>query len=173
MNTFNLLNKFRCFTIILILSITCGFTQVYAEEKKAESAPVEVQKISTEELETLVAPIALYPDDLLAQVLTASSVPLDVVKAARYQEQNKGVTQPPKEHMEAWEPSVVSLMMFPDTLKMMYDQLEWTEQLGAALYAQEEDVYNAIQRLRSKASDVGHLQSNDKLVIVKEKEVIK
>lgn len=139
-------------------------------EKQLEA---EVVKLSAAEIEQLVAPVALYPDDLLAQVLTASTVPLDVVKAARYQEQNKGATKPSEEVMKSWEPAVVSLMMFPDTLKMMYDNLEWTEQLGAAIYAQEDDVYNSIQLLRRQAEGVGNLESNDKQVIVIEKEIIK
>ncbi len=168
------------FLLTLCLLLFLSPSLIFAQEAKPSTEGVTpqekttaVQKLSAKELEELLAPLALYPDDLLAQVLTASTVPLDVVRAARYQEKNKGATKPPQEALETWEPSVISLMMFPDTLKMMSDNLDWTERLGAALYSQEADVYEAIQLLRRQADAAGHLDSNDKQVIVKEKEIIK
>ncbi len=145
-------------------AVTCAASDL------AEKQPV--MKLSQEDLQEMIGSIALYPDDLLAQVLTASTVPLDVVKAARYQAENNNATQPPKEMMEVWEPSVVSLMMFPETLKMMSDNLDWTERLGAAVHTQEKDVYDAIQALRHKANETGNLASSEKQKIVVEEEII-
>lgn len=140
----------------------------------ADQAPkTTITKLSTQEIETLVAPVALYPDDLLAQVLAASTTPLTIVKAARYQRENEDATKPPQEAMELWEPSVVSLMMFPNVLKMMSDYLDWTERLGATMTLQEVDIYEAVQQLRHRADGAGNLTNNDKQLVVIENDVIK
>ena len=118
------------------------------------------------ELEKLVAPIALYPDDLVAQILTASTYPVEVVEASRW------VNAHPNVHGEAlqdamqqtpWDASVKGLAAVPQVLAMMNDQLTWTQQLGEAFLAQPDDVSNAIQQLRMKAEANGNLRSSDKI----------
>jgi hypothetical protein len=117
---------------------------------------------STEQLEQLVAPIALYPDALLAQLLMASTYPLEVVQAARWSEQNKSITGDaiePAVEKQPWDPSVRSLASFPQVLKMMNDKLEWTQKLGDAFLAQENELMAAVQTLRAKARAEGNLKS--------------
>jgi len=103
--------------------------------------PAQKQKppLKAEELEALTAPIALYPDPLLAQVLMASTYPLEVVEAARWSKANPKVTGKDLEdamQKQTWDASVKSLCSFPDTLAMMNDKLDWTQQLGDAFLAQ-------------------------------------
>jgi hypothetical protein len=127
--------------------------------------------LSPEQLERLVAPVALFPDDLLAQILPASTVPLDVVKAAQFLEQTPGATEPPVEG-SGWDPAVLALLRFPAVLKMMSGALAWTERLGEAVFDQERGVYDAVQQYRLRAKASGVLESNDKQVVVQEREVI-
>jgi hypothetical protein len=116
------------------------------------------------QLEQLLAPIALYPDDLLMQMLMASTYPLEVVQAKRWlgQGQNaalRGDALAQALVPQSWDPSVKSLVPFPDVLTMMNDQLDWTQQLGDAVLAQQQDVMNSIQVLRGRAQANGALQS--------------
>jgi hypothetical protein len=128
------------------------------------------EKLSSQELEELVGRIALYPDELVAQVLPAATFPLDVVEAARFLEENEGASEPPED--AAWDPSVIALLAFPSVLAMMSDDIAWTRQLGDALWVQEADVYDAIQAFRRRVEAAGNLESNEKVVVVKEKETI-
>jgi hypothetical protein len=116
------------------------------------------------QLEALLAPIALYPDSLLMQVLMASTYPLEVVQAQRWLGQGSNAQLRGEDlgkalEAQSWDPSVKSLVPFPDVLKMMSDQLDWTQQVGDALLAQQEDVLNAVQVLRGRAHAAGTLQS--------------
>ena len=116
-----------------------------------------------EELEQIVAPIALYPDALLAQVMMASTYPLEVVLAARWTKEHpdiKGDAVAKAVESETWDPSVKSMVAFPDVLAMMNDKLDWTQKLGDAVLAQRKDVMDAVQRLRVKAKDAGNLKSS-------------
>ncbi len=122
------------------------------------------QALTQAQLEQLLAPIALYPDDLLMQVLMASTYPLEVVQAKRWlgQGQNaslRGDALSQALAAQPWDPSVKSLLPFPDVLTMMNDQLDWTQQLGDAVLAQQQDVMNAVQVLRGRAQAAGMLQS--------------
>jgi hypothetical protein len=126
--------------------------------------------LSDDQLDTLLAPIALYPDPLLAQILPASTVPGDVVMAARYVAAKK---DPDKIDAQPWEESVKALARYPEVLQMMDEKLDWTTELGQAFIAQPDDVYNSIQRLRAKAQSVGNLKDTPQQVIVVEKEIIK
>lgn len=120
--------------------------------------------LKPEELEQLVAPVALYPDSLLAQVFMASTYPLEVVEAARWSKSNPKVTGDALEQamqQQSWDPSVKSLTAFPQVLAMMNDQLDWTQKLGDAFLAQQKDVLDAVQRLRAKAKAEGNLESNE------------
>jgi len=124
------------------------------------------QQLGRAQLENLLAPIALYPDDLVAQILTASTYPIEVVQAERW------VSAHPNVHgdaladamqQEPWDASVKGLAAVPQVLSMMNDKLDWTQQLGEAFLAQPNDVSNAIQQLRGKAQANGNLQSSDKV----------
>ncbi|MBV8335878.1 MAG: DUF3300 domain-containing protein [Alphaproteobacteria bacterium] len=118
-----------------------------------------------EQLDQLVAPIALYPDPLLAQVLMAATYPLEIVRARRWLQDSshadlRGTQLAATLQTEPWDPSVKSLVAFPQILRMMDDRLQWTEELGNAFLAQQGDVMDAIQRLRQQAAAAGTLWSN-------------
>src|SRR5262245_22097196 len=120
------------------------------------------QQLSQGQLDQLVAPIALYPDPLLTQVLMASTYPLEVVEAARWSHDNPGVTGSALQNAmqaQSWDPSVKALTAVPQTLQMMSDKLDWTQQLGDAFLAQQRDVMDAVQNLRAQAQAAGNLQS--------------
>jgi hypothetical protein len=119
--------------------------------------------MSSTELESLVAPIALYPDSVLAQFLAASTYPLEIVEARRWMKQNsglKGETLVEAAARQDWEPSVQALVVFPTLLQMMDENLKWTTALGNVFLAQQESMMTAIQSLRQKARAAGTLQSD-------------
>ncbi|KAA2212840.1 DUF3300 domain-containing protein [Teichococcus oryzae] len=127
-------------------------------------------RMTQPQLEQLLAPIALYPDSLLAEMLIASSYPLEVVQAQRWlgREANaklQGEALAQALQQQPWDDSVKSLVLFPDVLKMMNDQLEWTQQLGDAVLAQQADVLNAVQVLRNRAQQAGKLESGSQQTI--------
>ncbi len=120
------------------------------------------------ELDALVAPIALYPDPLLANVLMASTYPLEVVRAERWLNENKSLKEDAlmaAAEKQAWDASVKSLVAAPAVLQMMSERLDWTQKLGEAFLAQEQDVMDAVQRMRARAYD------RKKLVTTKEQVV--
>ena len=119
--------------------------------------------LTAAELQTLIARIALYPDDLVALVLSAALNPLQIVQAARFQDQAKA--KPDAKPDPSWDGSVISLLNYPTVLTMMNDDLEWTKQLGEAVVNQQKDVLVAIQELRDKAVDNGTIKSDDKVVV--------
>jgi hypothetical protein len=135
----------------------------FAEDAPAaESADAQQQLLDTGQLDQLVAPIALYSDALLAQVLMASTYPLEVVQAERWAKANKSLKGDKLENAlakQGWDASVKALVATPTVLAMMNDQLDWTEKLGDAVLAQQADVMDAIQRLRSKARANGKLST--------------
>ena len=122
--------------------------------------------MSAEELEILVARIALYPDELVAVIASSSLYPLQIVQAARYLDKVK--TKPELKPDESWDGSVVSLMNYPEIVTMMSDDLDWTEALGEAITNQQKDVLAAIQQLRDKAVAMGVLKSDEKTKVVVE-----
>ena len=133
-----------------------------------EQAQPEQTLLKPEQLEALVAPIALYPDELLANVLAASTYPLEVVQADRWVKANKnlkGDALKAAVDKQAWDDSVKALASTPDVLAMMSDKIDWTKNLGDAVLAQQPDVMDAIQRLRAKA------QARNKLVTNKQQKV--
>jgi hypothetical protein len=125
--------------------------------------------LSQAELDQLVAPIALYPDPLLSNVLMASTYALDVVEAKRWLDQNKslkGKDLKAAVDKQDWDTSVKQLTATPPVLAMMSDKLDWTDKLGNAVFAQQQDVMDAVQRLRARA------QAEDKLKTTKEQKVV-
>ncbi|NJD55640.1 MAG: DUF3300 domain-containing protein [Nitrospirae bacterium] len=128
-----------------------------------------------EELDQIVAPIALYPDSLLTQILMASTYPLEVVEASRWAKKNKelkGDALTKALEAQPWDPSVKSLVNFPQVLDMMNEKLDWTQKMGDAFLAQQKDVMDTIQKLRHKAQESGNLQTTKEQVVKVEKEVI-
>jgi hypothetical protein len=143
-----------------------------AQGAKEEAAKQEGPSFRPEEIDQVVAPIALYPDNLLAQVLAASTYPLEIVQAARFVQQNKdlkGEKLMAASKDKDWDPSVKAMLEFPDVLLMMNEKLEWTEKLGNAFLSQQKDVMASVQRLRKKAQESGNLKTTkEQKVIVEE-----
>ena len=134
----------------------------------ASQPPQTAELLKPEQLEALVAPIALYPDELLANVLAASTYPLEVVQADRWLKARKtlkGDALKTEVEKQAWDVSVKALASTADVVSMMSDKLDWTKNLGDAVLAQQPDVMDAIQRLRTKAYD------SKKLVTTKQQKV--
>ena len=130
---------------------------------QSSTAAPDDSLLSEGQLEQLVAPIALYPDPLLADVLIASTYPLEVVQADRWYEKNKelkgdALQEALKE--QDWDDSIKGLVAVPDALNMMNEDLDWTENLGNAVLAQQADVMDAVQSLRARAKENGKLESN-------------
>jgi len=130
--------------------------------------PEQAASFTQRQLDQMVAPIALYPDPMLAQIMMASTYPLEVVKAARWSAEHPGLKGDDAVRAVAdkpWDPSVKSLVAFPDLLKMMNDKLDWTEQLGDAFLAQQTQVNDTVQNLRAKAMAANNLQSNQQVTV--------
>jgi len=128
-----------------------------------------------EELDQLLAPIALYPDSLLTQMLMASTYPLEVVQADRWAKQNKdmkGDALAKALEAQPWDPSVKSLVNFPQVLAMMSEKIDWTQKLGDAFLAQQKDVMGTVQNLRAKAQASGNLKTTKEQVVKVEQETI-
>jgi Spy/CpxP family protein refolding chaperone len=129
-----------------------------------------------EELEQLLAPIALHPDSLVSQILMASTYPLEVVQAERFAKQNaklKGDALTAALEKQDWDPSVKSLVNFPQVLTMMSEKLDWTQKLGDAFLADQKKVLDTIQALRAKAQAAGNLQSTKEQNVIVEEKIIK
>lgn len=142
-------------------------TQPPAAQPAAPAAPSE-QLLTTAQLDALVAPIALYPDTLLAQVLMASTYPLEVVQADRWVTANKklkGDQLKAAAEKQSWDTSVKSLVATPSVLEMMSKNLDWTQKLGDAVLAQQPDVMDGIQRMRTRAYDGKKLSSGSQQTV--------
>jgi len=121
-------------------------------------------KIPADQLDALVAPIALYPDPLLAQTLAASTYPLEIVQLQQWLAKNKNLKDKALQDAVAkqpWDPSVQSMAGLPDLVKRLADDIQWTTDLGNAFLAQQKDVMDAVQRMRKKAQEKGTLTSNE------------
>jgi len=136
-------------------------------------------KLPPDQLDSLVAPIALYPDPLLSQVLVASTYPLEIVQLQQWLDKNKNLKD--KALADAvkkqdWDASIQALAPLPDVAKYLNDNIKWTTDLGNAFLAQENDVMDAVQRMRKKAKDSGNLKSTEQqkveTKVVESKQVI-
>jgi hypothetical protein len=140
--------------------------QAIAQTKPAPTSSQQLLK--PEELDQLVAPIALYPDPLLAEVLMGATYPLEVVQADRWAKQNKnlkGDQLTTAVAKQTWDDSIKALVQVPSVLGMMSDQLDWTQKLGDAVLAQQADVMDAVQRLRRQAQAAGKLQTTSQQTV--------
>jgi hypothetical protein len=152
-------------TVALSVAMTTGIAHA-----QNDAAP-PTQPFKPEEIEALVAPIALYPDSVLSQVLMASTYPLEIVHAARWVKSNpkvKGDAAVKAVENQPWDVSVKSMVAFPQILEPMNDKLDWTQKLGDAFLAQQKDVLDAVQRLRARAKESGNLKSNEQQNVVVE-----
>ena len=137
------------------------------EAAAAEQAP---EPLSAEEMEILVARVALYPDELIAVITAASLYPVQIIEAQRFLDDSKvNKTLQPK---TTWDGSVVSLLNYPEIVKMMSDDLDWTQLLGEAIINQQQDVLAAIQQLRERAVAEGIIKTDDKVQVVEENDNI-
>ncbi len=149
---------------VLVLFSASAFAQAPAAAGGAAPA------LPAAELEQLVGPIALYPDDLVAIILPASTSPLQIVQADRYLDKRKSDPKLPVD--DKWDDPVKSLLNYPDVVKKMSNDLDWTSALGEAVVADQGAVIEAVQVFRRKAKAAGNLKTDDKQVVKTQQEVI-
>src|SRR5262245_11916337 len=150
--------------VLVLLLPLLGQTQDQPEPGAGSRTP----PFKAEELEQIVAPIALYPDSLLAQIFMASTYPLEIVEAARWSKEHpdvKGDAVADAVKDQTWDLSVKSLVAFPQVITMMNEKLDWTQKLGDAFLAQQAEVMQAVQRLRNKAMETGNLKSSKEVTV--------
>jgi hypothetical protein len=161
-------HAFRLATIAAFLAVM--FAPTAQAQAPAATASVAAAP-NPAELEKLVDRIALYPDDLVTIILPASTSPLQIVQADRYLEKRKKDPKLPLD--DKWDDPVKSLLNYPEVVKMMSNDLDWTSALGEAVVANQGAVLEAVQAFRRKTQAAGNLKSDAKQVVVVEKEIIK
>ena len=171
----------RCLVALVCIAILApgeAFANIsfYPQAPSSESAAT---KISADQLDSLVAPVALYPDPLLAQTLAASTYPLEIIQLQQWLAKNpdlKDKALADAVAKEPWDPSVQALAGLPDVVKRLANDIQWTADLGNAFLAQQSDVMDAVQRMRKKAVDKGTLASTEQqkveTKVVENKQVI-
>ena len=135
---------------------------------QASSSGKQADKIPPDQLDSLVAPIALYPDPMLAQTLAACTYPLEIIQLQQWLTKNAGLKDKALADAvakEPWDPSVQAMAALPDVVKRLADDIQWTTDLGNAFLAQQSDVMDAVQRMRKKAQDKGNLKSNEQQTV--------
>ena len=143
----------------------CAWEHGSGHDPGAATGPRQsAAKLPPDQLDSLVAPIALYPDPMLSQALVASTYPLEVIQLQQWLAQNKGMNE--KQLADAvkkqdWDPSIQGLAALPDVVKLLAENIKWTTDLGNAFLAQQNDVMDAVQRMRKKAQDAGNLKSSE------------
>src|SRR5882724_10371354 len=160
-------------TVRSVVAILCTFVLLPGDtlanplsrsQAPASASQTQTPKIPPEQLDSLVAPIALYPDPLLAQTLAASTYPLEIIQLQQWLEKNKNLKDKVLADAvakESWDPSVQALAALPDVVKRLADDIRWTTDLGNAFLAQQNDVMEAVQRMRKKAQNKGNLKSTE------------
>src|SRR4051794_12490549 len=151
-------------SIILVPGDVLAFRPQQPAPSSSSSSTAQAAKIPPEQLDSLVAPVALYPDPLLAQVLAASTYPLEIILLQRWLDKNKSLKDKQLADAvakEPWDASIQALAALPDVVKRLGDDIRWTVDLGNAFLAQQSDVMDAVQRMRKKAQDKGTLTSGE------------
>jgi Protein of unknown function (DUF3300) len=160
-------------------AVVVAGAMVLAQEAPPPAAPpappatAPAQILTPDQLDTLVAPVALYPDPLLGQILAASTYPLEVVEANQWLQQNKGLSGQQlldAARQQNWDASVQALVAFPDVLARLNQDIRWTTDLGNAFLAQQPEVMAAVQRMRARAQVNGKLQSNSQETVTTQNE---
>ena len=160
--TFRSLLVMLC-TVALMPGETIAYVP-FPQATQASSPKEQAPKIAPDQLDSLVAPIALYPDPLLAQTLAASTYPLEIVQLQQWLEKNKKLKDKALADAVAkqpWDPSIQAMAGLPDVVKRLADDIQWTTDLGNAFLAQQSDVMDAVQRMRKKAQEKGNLKSTE------------
>jgi len=160
--------RFRGVIAIVCAALLSSISSVaLAQTPEAQSQVMtttkEAPKIPNDQLDSLVAPIALYPDQLLSQTLVASTYPLEVIQLQQWLEKNKNLKDQALANAvqkENWDPSIQAMAAFPDVVKRLSDDIQWTTDLGNAFLAQESDVMDAVQAMRAKAQSKGTLKTS-------------
>jgi hypothetical protein len=152
--------------LLCALLLLPGDLVAYTQTPPQQDAPPEqaAPKIPNDQLDSLVAPIALYPDPLLAQVLVASTYPLEIIQLQQWLPQHKDLKDKALAaavEKEQWDPSIQAMAALPDVVKQLAENIKWTTDLGNAFLAQQNDVMDAVQRMRIKAKDAGNLKSSE------------
>jgi hypothetical protein len=149
---------FRTVLVILCtVALAPGDTLAYTQTAGPEHVPSpgdQAEKIPPDQLDSLVAPIALYPDPMLAQTLAASTYPLEIIQLQQWLTKNSALKDKALAdavEMAPWDPSVQALAGLPDVVERLADDIQWTTDLGNAFLAQQSDVMDAVQRMRKKA----------------------
>jgi hypothetical protein len=144
----------ECAAILCAVVLLPGNAVVAAQDQQPAAAPKQAAvKIPADQLDSLVAPIALYPDALLSQTLVASTYPLEVVQLKQWLDQHKdlkGKALADAAQKQDWDPSIQALAALPDLVKQLADNIKWTTDLGNAFLAQQSDVMDAVQRCARK-----------------------
>jgi hypothetical protein len=156
-----------------IAGLTVGTGALLAQETAEPPNQVESQPLIPEQLDTLVAPIALYPDPLLGQVLVASTYPLELVEAQQWLQANKnleGQQLTDAARQQNWDASVQAMVAMPDVLARLTQDVRWTTDLGNAFLAQQAGVMSAVQRMRARASANGRLHSDPQMTVSTEQQ---
>jgi len=149
---------------VLLCCLLVQFTAQASGASQSTNSPTAAPQLSAQELQQLVAPIALYPDALVAQILAAATYPTQVVEADRWMQRHsnlKGEELAKEVDKQDWDPSIKALAQFPSVLENMDKNLSWTSSLGEAYANEPEDVTNAVQEMRQQAEKAGHLNSNE------------
>ena len=162
-------NVFRTTALVCSALLVRGNVPLFAQQPNTPPAAAPASAaLAPGALDSLVAPIALYPDPLLAQVLAASTYPLELVQLQQWLEKHKGLNEKALAdavQKENWDPSIQSMAALPDVVKQLVENIKWTAELGNAFLAQQSDVMDAVQRMRTSAKDSGKLQSSEQMKV--------
>jgi cellobiose-specific phosphotransferase system component IIB len=172
-----ILNRRTNRRIVLVCAASLSFTPVLLAQQTAPSASSQdmtntanapaqeaAPKIPNDQLDSLVAPIALYPDPLLAQILAASTYPLEIIELEQWLKRNPNLKDKALADgvaKQSWDPSIQAMAVFPDVVTRLSANVAWTTNLGNAFLAQQQDVMDAVQRMRAKAQSNGALKTTD------------
>jgi hypothetical protein len=159
----------RVVAVICATLLVPGDAILLAQDAPPPPPQNQAPLLPPEQLDSLAAPVALYPDPLLSQILVAATYPLELVQASQWLQQNRGLTGPALTQAAAqqnWDPSVQALVVFPDLMQRLTQDVTWTTNLGNAFLAQQGDVMDAVQRLRARAEQAGKLASTPQQRVV-------
>src|SRR5712664_3794200 len=150
--------------MVVAVAIVPGDMLLSTPSPLPSQSSAQAPKIPPDQLDSLVAPIALYPDPMLAQTLSASTYPLELIQLQQWLAKNPGLKDKALADTVAkqtWDPSIQAMAALPDVVKRLADDIQWTTDLGNAFLAQQSGVMDAVQRMRKKAQDTGNLKSTE------------
>ena len=163
------LSRSSRFVVVLLCVLVVQPSEWFLHGQQTSSAGAQsATKVPADQLDSLVAPIALYPDPMLAQVLAASTYPLEIMQLQQWLQKNPGLKDKALADAvmkQPWDPSVQALAGLPDVVKRLADDIQWTADLGNAFLSQQSDVMDAVQRMRKKAQDRGTLKSTEQVTV--------